>query len=115
MPRPTASYRPVISRPAISYRPSYIPRPSFGGGYRPSYGGFGGFGGFGGGRRYYAVADNSNTMNSQQPTQNSNSSLIIGLSVGGALLVVLVVVVIVLVSRKPVLASPKAPKVEERV
>jgi flagellar basal body-associated protein FliL len=56
-------------------------------------------------------------MNTQQPqAQNSNSALIIGLSVGGALLVVLVVVVIVLISRKPVAENnQRATKVEERV
>jgi hypothetical protein len=60
------------------------------------------------------MAGDSNTLNTQQPTQNSNSGLIIGLSVGGALLVVLVVVVIVLVTRKPA-PGQRATKVEERV
>jgi hypothetical protein len=64
------------------------------------------------------MAGDSNTLNTQQPTQNSNSALIIGLSVGGALLVVLVVVVIVLVTRvkkQPEALSQRVTKVEERV
>jgi len=76
----------------VSYRPTVSL-----GGYRPSYG----LGGFRGGRRYYAVGDSVQQYSATQPVSNSNSALIIGLSVGGALLVVLVVVVVVLVTRRP--------------